>query len=93
MQNRIIKFSASWCGPCQRMAPEFKKFQEDHKEVLIQDIDVDADYETASIFGIKGVPTTLFIKDGAVVEKIVGSADLTRLNEVFDKTYSKELSL
>ena len=87
--NKIIKFSADWCGPCRAMAPEFKKLQEAHQEsgIEILDVNVDSDHETASQYNIRSIPHTVFVKDGEVVERITGIANYDRLNEVYQKTY------
>jgi len=87
--NKIIKFSADWCGPCRAMAPEFKKLQEAHREsgIEILDVNVDTEYDMASQYGVRSIPHTVFIKEGEVVERITGIANYDRLNEVYGKTY------
>ncbi len=87
--NKVIKFSASWCGPCKAMAPQFKKFQEAHQEdgVEILDVDVDKNYELASEYGVRSIPYTVFVKEGEVVNRISGVANFEKLNEAYKDTY------
>ena len=74
--NKVIKFSAAWCGPCKTMKPQYKKFIEtvstDGKNVEIVDLDVDANHEDAVKYGVRSIPITFFIKDGEVADKISG---------------------
>lgn len=94
--NKVIKFSASWCGPCKAMAPQFKKFQEAHQEdivdnqediVEILDVDVDQNYELASEYGVRSIPYTVFIKNGEVANRVHGVVNFDRLNELYNETY------
>lgn len=87
--NKVIKFSASWCGPCKAMAPQFKKFQEAHQgdNIEIIDVDVDNNYELASEYGVRSIPYTVFVKEGEVVNRVTGVANFERLNEIYNETF------
>ena len=87
--NKVIKFSAAWCGPCKAMAPQFKKFQEAHQSdgIEIVDVDVDKNYELASEYGVRSIPYTVFVKEGEVVNRISGMANFDKLNETYKETY------
>jgi thioredoxin 1 len=88
--NKIIKFSASWCGPCKAMAPSFQKFSEEYQNTVeIQDLDIDEDanFELARKYNIKSVPHTVFIKNGDVATRIYGVADYTKLAEIYKEVY------
>lgn len=67
----LVKFGASWCGPCKVLAPTFKAAKE-KTEVAFIDIDVDEDGDLASEFGIRGVPAMFFIKDGVKSDPLIG---------------------
>lgn len=62
----IIKFSASWCFPCKTLAPIIEEIQEEFKdEINIYEIDTEDQQELSAMFGIKSIPSILFIpKDG-----------------------------
>lgn len=85
----IIDFSATWCGPCKKIAPIIDELAEEYAgKVNICKCDVDESEELTSRFGIRNVPTVLFIKNGEVVNKQVGAAkksDFVALIEDFVK--------
>lgn len=70
----VVKFGATWCGPCKMLAPVLEKLSEELIEVTF--IDVDVDDEEAEITvknsGVSSVPLMVFYKDGKIVNKILG---------------------
>lgn len=71
----VLDFSATWCGPCKKIAPIIEELAGEYEgRVNIGKCDVDDNEELASQFGIRNVPTVLFIKDGKVVDRHVGAA-------------------
>lgn len=70
----VLDCGASWCGPCQHIAPiidELAKEYEGKAEVL--KCDVDESLEIPAKYGIRNVPTVLFIKNGEMKERLVGA--------------------
>lgn len=64
-------FKAAWCGPCKTLEPTLKELENDgHK---ISYIDVDENKEEAVNFGVRGVPTTIVLKDGKESTRLVGN--------------------
>lgn len=59
---KILYFTAKWCAPCQRIAPEFNKLSEEYIDIDFFKIDVDNNHELAHHFGITGMPTFIFFK-------------------------------
>ena len=58
----VIDFYADWCGPCKRVAPIMDKLAKDyHGKVIIYKVDTDANRELSSVFGIRSIPSVLFI--------------------------------
>jgi thiol-disulfide isomerase/thioredoxin len=55
----ILKFTASWCGPCKMMIPVLEKVSSEHN-IPVYEIDVDAEFELSSMFNIRSVPTIYF---------------------------------
>ena len=69
----MIDFSASWCGPCKRIAPFVDTLAEKYAEQAhVVKCDIEESEDLATHFGIRNIPTVLFIKDGEVVDKLVG---------------------
>lgn len=72
----VIDFWAEWCGPCRMVAPIIEQLAEEYKDnVIVGKIDVDENNEATTKYGIRNIPTILFIKKGQVMDKIVGTAD------------------
>ena len=72
----VVDFWATWCGPCKKIAPEEYKDQ-----VIIGKCDVDDNDELTGKFGVRNIPTVLFIKDGEVKDKTVGAVTKAQLEE------------
>lgn len=71
----VLDFSATWCGPCKRIAPFISELADEFAgRINVGKCDVDDNEVLTSRFGIRNVPTVLFIKNGEVVDKMVGAA-------------------
>lgn len=71
----VVDFYATWCGPCKKIGPIIEELAAEYEgKVNIVKCNVDDDDELASKFGIRNVPTVIFIKNGEVVDKHVGAA-------------------
>ncbi len=71
----IVDFWAEWCGPCRMVGPIVEELAREYEgKLLVAKVDVDSNPETAVKFGIRNIPTVLFIKGGEVVDKHVGAA-------------------
>ncbi len=70
----VVDFWAVWCGPCKMIGPIIEEIGEKFENVKVGKLDVDNNPDTAIEYGIRSIPTVLFLKDGEVVEKHVGSA-------------------
>jgi len=79
----IIDFWAVWCGPCMFFAPVFKKLHEEFKnEFIFVKVNVDENNTIAMKYNITGIPTTLFIKNGDVINKIIGALNYEQMKQV-----------
>jgi thioredoxin 1 len=79
MSIEVLKFSASWCGPCRVLAQTLKDVEG------ITNIDIDKDMETARKYGIRSVPTMVFLKDGKEVHRQSGDMPLSMYNQILDE--------
>ena len=69
----LTDFWATWCGPCRMQSPVVEQLADEMGDkVTFNKMDVDANPETASNFGIMSIPTLLVKKDGEVVDTLVG---------------------
>lgn len=58
----IIDFYADWCGPCKMVAPVLEELSEEYKDkIVIYKVDTDTEPELSAVFGIRSIPTFLFI--------------------------------
>lgn len=71
----VVDFWATWCGPCKKIGPYIEELAEKYAEqAIIGKVDVDENDQLAIRFGVRNIPTVLFIKNGQVTEKQVGAA-------------------
>ena len=84
----LVDFWAPWCGPCKMIAPVLQELDaEIGEKVKIVKVDVDENQETAGKFGIMSIPTLLVLKDGEVVDKVVGFQPKEALAERLEKQF------
>lgn len=70
----MLDFWAEWCGPCRMIAPFVEQMSDEFKgKAVIGKVDVDNNPGIAARFGIRNIPTILFIKNGEIVDKQVGA--------------------
>lgn len=71
----MVDFWAPWCGPCRMIAPVIDELATDFDGTAkICKVNTDEEQDLAVKFGIRSIPTILFMKDGKVVDQVVGAA-------------------
>ena len=70
----VLDFWAEWCGPCRMVSPIIDELAQEYEgKVVIGKMDVDNNDDVVGRFGIRNIPTILFLKNGEMVDKIVGA--------------------
>jgi thioredoxin 1 len=68
----LLDFWAAWCGPCKMISPIIEEIAKEVTDAKIGKVNIDEQPELASAFGIMSIPTLVKIKDGKVVNKMIG---------------------
>ena len=70
----VLDFSATWCGPCKQLAPIIEELSNEYEgRIAVGKCDIEEADDLTAEYGIRNVPTVIFIKNGQVVDKFVGS--------------------
>ena len=70
----LVDFFATWCGPCQMLAPVLEEVAEEVEgRAKVVKVDVDEEQQLASLYGVMSIPTLLVFKNGEVAEQSVGA--------------------
>jgi thioredoxin 1 len=71
----MVDFWAEWCGPCRAIAPVLEELAEASEDrVVLVKVNVDESPALAARYEIRSIPTILFFKEGALVDRVVGAA-------------------
>ena len=81
----MIDFWATWCGPCRMVAPIISEMAEKYGDkIVVGKCDVEESDDVAAEFGIRNIPTVVFMKGGEVVDKLVGAMPKAKFEEKFE---------
>jgi thioredoxin 1 len=90
----LVDFFAEWCGPCNMMAPIVKELSKEFGDkAVIGKVDVDRFKSLATTYGIKSIPAFVFIKDGKVLDKVVGACSKQVLEDKLKSLLSESPAL
>jgi len=82
----LLDFWAEWCQPCKMLAPTVEEIAGEYEDkLLVGKLNVDDNPGTATKFGIRGIPTLLFFKDGKVVQQLVGVKSKAEIKKVIEE--------
>ncbi len=85
-QLTVVDFWAPWCGPCRIIAPVIEELAGEYAgKVKFVKVNTDDNFESATRYGIRGIPTIGFFKGGKVVDTVVGAVPKQMLKQSIDK--------
>ena len=80
----LIKFWASWCGPCKSFAPIFDQFAMENEDILCCSVDCEKERPLAEKFSVMSIPTVVLVKDGQEIKQSRGKLTSDQLRELAD---------
>ncbi|SHK34190.1 thioredoxin [Anaerocolumna jejuensis DSM 15929] len=82
----LVDFYADWCGPCKMMAPVIEEIAAEYEgTVKVGQLNVDEAPNISSKYRVMSIPTLLFIKDGQVVDTVIGAVPKAQLTDKIEK--------
>lgn len=91
MKLVVVDFSATWCGPCRRVAPLYDELSNKYDRAVFLKVDVDKCQETAASQGVSAMPTFILYRNKVKVGKIQG-ADITAVETKIKSLYEASLA-
>ena len=81
----MVDFWAEWCGPCRAIAPVLEDIaKESAGKVTLAKVNVDENPGLAARYGIRSIPTILFVKQGKVADQVIGAVPRAKIKEKLD---------
>ncbi|OGX14318.1 MAG: thioredoxin [Omnitrophica bacterium RIFOXYB12_FULL_50_7] len=89
-QPVLVDFWAEWCGPCRMLSPVMEKIATANaSRIVVGKMNVDENPNTPQKYGVQGIPTVIFFKDGEVAKQLVGYQAQDKIQKAIDELFPK----
>lgn len=82
----LVDFFATWCGPCKMVAKQLEKYEEEINDVRVVKINIDKDSDLAEEYGIRSIPTLIYMEHGEIIDRKTGNMTLSDLKTLTKHT-------
>lgn len=79
----VVDFWATWCGPCRMVSPVLEKIAQDHPEIELVKVDIDANPVVASEYQVRSIPFMIVFQNGKRVKEVIGAKPRAALLKEF----------
>ena len=87
----IVDFYADWCGPCKMVAPVLEQISNEYQgKVKVYKIDTEAEQELAAVFGIRSIPSLLFIPVDGQPQMLAGALPKNAIEKIMGEVFFSE---
>jgi len=89
-QPVLVDFWAEWCGPCRMLGPVIEKIASANAgRIVVGKMNVDENPTTPQKYGVQGIPTVIFFKNGEVAKQLVGYQAQDKIQKAIDEVFPK----
>lgn len=68
----LVDFYADWCGPCRMLSPIVEEIKNERSDIKVVKVNVDENPQLAGAYGVRSIPTLVYIKDGKLANQMIG---------------------
>lgn len=78
----LVDFYANWCGPCKMLMKQLEKYEADVTDVKVIKVNIEEEHEMSQAFGVRALPTLVYMEDGEVVKKVTGMQNVDDIKKL-----------